>query len=68
MNEQLTPAFQKHWNDSGFGAPTAIQTEVYDLLQEKKDVVGISPTGSGKTLAYTIPLLNKPHQQKEYRY
>lgn len=59
MNEQLTPAFQKHWNDSGFGAPTAIQTEVYDLLQEKKDVVGISPTGSGKTLAYTIPLLEQ---------
>lgn len=59
MNEQLIPAFQKHWNDSGFGAPTAIQTEVYDLLKEKKDVVGISPTGSGKTLAYSIPLLEQ---------
>ncbi|MBM6614316.1 DEAD/DEAH box helicase [Desemzia sp. RIT804] len=59
MNEHLIPAFQKHWNDSGFGAPTAIQTEVYDLLKEKKDVVGISPTGSGKTLAYSIPLLEQ---------
>lgn len=59
MNEHLIPAFQKHWNDSNFGAPTAIQTEVYDLLKEKKDVVGISPTGSGKTLAYSIPLLEQ---------
>lgn len=59
MNEHLIPVFQKHWNDSGFGAPTAIQTEVYELLKEKKDVVGISPTGSGKTLAYTIPLLEQ---------
>ena len=59
MNEHLIPAFQKRWNDSNFGAPTAIQTEVYDLLKEKKDVVGISPTGSGKTLAYSIPLLEQ---------
>lgn len=59
MNEQLIPAFQKHWTELGFGKPTVIQTEVYETLKEQKDVVGISPTGSGKTLAYTLPLLEK---------
>lgn len=59
MKEQLIPAFQKHWEESGFEKPTVIQTEVYELLKEKKDVVGISPTGSGKTLAYTLPILEQ---------
>lgn len=57
MSEFLSPEFQEHWAKSGFKAPTAIQLTAYELLKEKKDIVGISPTGSGKTLAFTLPLL-----------
>ncbi|MER2181786.1 MAG: DEAD/DEAH box helicase [Desemzia incerta] len=57
MSEFLSPEFQEHWTKSGFKAPTAIQLTAYEVLKEKKDMVGISPTGSGKTLAFTLPLL-----------
>lgn len=57
MSEFLSPEFQEYWTKSGFKAPTAIQLTAYEVLKEKKDMVGISPTGSGKTLAFTLPLL-----------
>lgn len=67
MSEYLTPEFHEHWTTSGFGAPTAIQLAAFELLKEKKDMVGISPTGSGKTLAFTLPLLEsiKPDKRMQ---
>lgn len=50
-------AWQEHWRASGFSEPSIIQEKSFLPLQEKANVLGISPTGSGKTLAYVLPLL-----------
>lgn len=36
---------------------TAIQTQSFDILREKSNLLMVSPTGTGKTLAYLLPLL-----------
>ena len=53
----LPEALQEHWQASGFSEPSMIQEKSFHPLQEKENVLGISPTGSGKTLAYVLPLL-----------
>ena len=35
-----------------------MQIEAFDKIQERKDVVLLSPTGTGKTLAFLLPLLD----------
>ena len=55
----MNDIFEKHFKEQGFTEPTLIQKEVYPLLAQGKDVLGLSPTGSGKTLAYALPLLEK---------
>lgn len=37
--------------------PTDIQSKSYDVILQKKDLIGISNTGTGKTLAYLLPIL-----------
>lgn len=59
MLNELLPAWQKMWEENGFGAPTAIQEAVFTPLKEGTSVLGISPTGSGKTLAYLLPLMTR---------
>ena len=55
----MNDIFEKHFKEQGFTEPTLFQKEVYPLLAQRKDVLGLSPTGSGKTLAYALPLLEK---------
>ena len=55
----MNDIFEKHFKEQGFTEPTLIQKEVYPLLAQGKDVLGLSPTGSGETLAYALPLLEK---------
>lgn len=55
----MNDIFEKHFKEQGFTEPTLIQKEVYPLLAQGKDILGLSPTGSGKTLAYALPLLEK---------
>jgi superfamily II DNA/RNA helicase len=55
--EKFPPAWQKFWTENGFKEPSLIQKAVFEQLQQKESLVGISPTGSGKTLAYLLPLL-----------
>jgi len=44
--------------DLGFEEPTVIQEKaIPQLLQEKKDLVGLAQTGTGKTAAFGLPLL-----------
>lgn len=40
----------------GFERPTKVQSQVMDILFEKKDVILRSQTGSGKTAAFAIPI------------
>lgn len=57
--DTLQPFLQQAWKASGYSTPLPIQEKTYPIINEGKDVIGVSPTGSGKTLAYLLPLLEK---------
>ncbi|MBI4448012.1 DEAD/DEAH box helicase [Candidatus Woesearchaeota archaeon] len=55
----LKPEFEKAVLDLGFSEFTEIQEKCIPLIQQGKDVVGLSFTGSGKTAAFGFPALEK---------
>ena len=50
--------------EEGIVNPTAIQTKTIPLIQEGKNVIGISRTGSGKTASFGVPILEKVSPKK----
>ncbi|HLC75157.1 MAG TPA: DEAD/DEAH box helicase [Candidatus Nanoarchaeia archaeon] len=54
---KLQPEFEKALLDLGFSDFTEIQEKCIPLIQEGKDVIGLSYTGSGKTVAFGFPAL-----------
>lgn len=60
-------AWQEKLDELGIETFTPIQEHVFPLIQNKNNVLGISPTGTGKTLAYLFPaLLNlKPKKAQQ---
>ena len=55
----LKPEFEKAIHDLGFSEFTEIQEKCIPLIQQGKDVIGLSHTGSGKTVAFGFPALEK---------
>lgn len=55
----LRPEFEKAVMDLGFSEFTEIQEKCIPLIQQGKDVIGLSYTGSGKTAAFGFPALEK---------
>ena len=55
----LKPEFEKAIFDLGFSEFTEIQEKCIPLIQQGKDVIGLSHTGSGKTAAFGFPALEK---------
>ncbi len=55
----LKPEFEKAIFDLGFSEFTEIQEKCIPLIQQGKDVIGLSFTGSGKTAAFGFPALEK---------
>ena len=55
----LAPEFEKAVLDLGFSEFTEIQEKCIPLIQQGKDVIGLSYTGSGKTVAFGFPALEK---------
>ncbi|MDP2749551.1 MAG: DEAD/DEAH box helicase [Nanoarchaeota archaeon] len=55
----LTPEFEKAIMDLGFSEFTEIQEQCIPLIQQGKDIIGLSHTGSGKTAAFGFPALEK---------
>lgn len=47
---------------AGYDAPTPIQAKAIPLLLQGHDLLGIAQTGTGKTAAFTLPLLQRLHQ------
>ncbi|KAL3320755.1 putative ATP-dependent RNA helicase ddx46 [Cichlidogyrus casuarinus] len=43
--------------NSGFEAPTPIQSQAIPAIMSGRDLIGIAKTGSGKTLAFLVPLM-----------
>ena len=56
---KLQPEFEKAVLDLGFSEFTEIQEKCIPLIQQGKDVIGLSHTGSGKTAAFGFPALEK---------
>ncbi len=55
----LAPDLEKAVLDLGFSEFTEIQEKCIPLIQQGKDVIGLSYTGSGKTAAFGFPALEK---------
>ncbi|MEK6826033.1 MAG: DEAD/DEAH box helicase, partial [Nanoarchaeota archaeon] len=55
----LKPEFEKAIFDLGFSELTEIQEKCIPIIQQGKDVIGLSFTGSGKTAAFGFPALEK---------
>jgi superfamily II DNA/RNA helicase len=53
----LAPSLVRAVSDSGFLAPTAIQSAAIPAILRGLDVLGSAQTGSGKTAAFALPLL-----------
>lgn len=45
--------------ESGYIAPTEIQSLAIPVALEGKDIIGIAQTGTGKTAAFVLPILNR---------
>ena len=56
---KLQPDLEKAILDLGFSEFTEIQETCIPLIQQGKDVIGLSCTGSGKTAAFGFPALEK---------
>ena len=61
---KLQPEFEKALLDLGFAEFTEIQEKCIPLIQEGRDVIGLSHTGSGKTVAFGFPALEQVHPGK----
>lgn len=61
----IKPQLQKTWEKSGFGNPTAIQSEAIPMILQGKDIIAESPTGTGKTIAYLIPILEQIQEESK---
>ncbi|MBI2584137.1 MAG: DEAD/DEAH box helicase [Candidatus Aenigmarchaeota archaeon] len=55
----LKPEFEKAILDLGFSEFTEIQEKCIPIIQQGRDVIGLSFTGSGKTAAFGFPALEK---------
>jgi ATP-dependent RNA helicase RhlE len=53
----LAPSLVRAVSDSGFLAPTPIQSAAIPAILRGSDVLGSAQTGSGKTAAFALPLL-----------
>ncbi len=56
---KLSPEFEKAVMDLGFSEFTEIQEKCIPLIQQGRDVIGLSFTGSGKTAAFGFPSLER---------
>ncbi len=54
-------------SDLGFESPTPIQEEaIPQLLESKRDLVGLAQTGTGKTAAFGLPMIEKVDFNKSH--
>jgi len=55
----LSPEVRKALDEMGFASPLPVQSAVFQLMHDGRDVMVQSRTGSGKTAAFGIPLVER---------
>ncbi len=63
----LIEPIQKALIAEGYVTPTPIQAQAIPVILEGKDLLGVAQTGTGKTAAFAIPIIQKLHQNTEFR-
>ena len=58
---QFHPQIQTALDNSGYAAPTPIQSQSIPLLLAGRDLLGLAQTGTGKTAAFVLPILQRLH-------
>jgi superfamily II DNA/RNA helicase len=53
----LSPSVLKAVQESGYTAPTPIQTRGIPVVLKHRDLIGIAQTGTGKTASFTLPMI-----------
>ena len=56
--EEVHPVLRDALRGKGFEKLYSHQRSAWDALQEKRNVVVVTPTASGKTLCYNLPVLD----------
>ncbi|MEM7010599.1 MAG: DEAD/DEAH box helicase [Verrucomicrobiota bacterium] len=63
--QSLIPAIQSALEKEGYQTPTPIQEQCIRQLLKGRDMIGCAQTGTGKTAAFTLPLLQRLHENTE---
>lgn len=50
-------------NEQGYSTPTPIQAQAIPVILEGRDIMAGAQTGTGKTAGFTLPLLQRLHQE-----
>ena len=62
----LLPALQQAVADEGYTTPTPIQQQAIPVVLAAHDLIGLAQTGTGKTAAFTLPILQRLHEQRPH--
>jgi DEAD/DEAH box helicase domain-containing protein len=57
--ETVNPVLRQALERRGIQRLYSHQGEAYDLIEQSRNVVVVTPTASGKTLCYNLPILNR---------
>ncbi len=63
----LIEPIQKALITEGYVKPTPIQQQAIPIILAGQDLLGCAQTGTGKTAAFAIPIIQKLHQNTEFR-
>ena len=64
---KLIEPIQKALIAEGYVTPTPIQAQAIPIILAGNDLLGCAQTGTGKTAAFAIPIIQKLHQNSEFR-
>lgn len=65
---ELIGPIRKALEQEGYMVPTPIQAEAIPIVLKGYDLLGCAQTGTGKTAAFSIPIIQRLHEQKKKGY
>ncbi len=62
---QIIEPILKALINEGYTIPTPIQEQAIPILLKGRDILGCAQTGTGKTAAFSIPIIQKLHENRD---